>query len=198
MRRSRSSGHCLAITPIRGLLQGTCLKAMSTFCLKMVTSHWTVDRLKVFVAFTCIQVLESDSPSLAGDNKQLKLLLPSRKVEVFDEVPENLLEDKYYVPLSTDFSAIDALIKEAALQYTVTDNHPVKAAQVVAKLAALSPSKTMFLVFIVPESIAASFSKQRILTVNGTTPVKMPAIQQFVVGLPLGIDTSSNKKRRIE
>jgi hypothetical protein len=94
--------------------------------------------------------------------------------------------------LSTDFPAIDALTKDATLQYTVTDIHQVKGVQVIAKLAALFPSKMSVLVFIVPESIAASFSKQRcqrILSSKGTTLVKMPAIQQFVVGLSLGIDT---------
>ena len=33
----------------------------------------------------------------------------------------------YYVPLSRDFPAIDALTKKRALQYSVTDDHPIKA-----------------------------------------------------------------------
>jgi hypothetical protein len=35
----------------------------------------------------------------------------------------------YYVPLSRDFPAVDALTKERALQYSVTDNHPIKGIQ---------------------------------------------------------------------
>jgi hypothetical protein len=125
----------------------------------------------------------------------LELPLPLRDIEVFDMVPENLSEDKYYVPLSANFAAIDALTKDAALQYSITDTHPVnlKGVQVVAKLASLFPSDTLVLLFIVPESIAAGFSKQPILTSEAQT---MPAVRQFVVGLPLGIDTSSNKKRK--
>jgi len=141
-----------------------------------------------------LNLLLTDSPS--GDNNHLELSLRLRDVEVFDSMPENLSEDKYYVPLSANFAAIDGLTKDAALQYTITDVHPVKGVNVVEKLASLFPSNTLTLLFVVPESIADGFPKQPIVTTKGMTPKVMPAVRQFVVGLPLGIDTSFNKKRK--
>jgi hypothetical protein len=128
---------------------------------------------------------------------ELKLPLPGHDVEVFDMLPKNLLADKYYVPLSANYPAIHALTKDAALQYTVTDAHGVKGVQVVANLASLFPSKALVLIFVIPESISAGFPKQPILTSKGTTPERMPAIRQFVAGLPLGIDTSISKKCKL-
>jgi len=131
-----------------------------------------------------------------GDNKKLELNLPLGHFEVFDAIPETLSDDTYYVPLSTNFAAIDALTKKAALQYSVAPIHPIKGVRVVENVASLFPSCTLDFVFIVPMSIAAGFLKQQILTSKGAVPQNMPLVRQWVVGLPLGIDTSYDRKRK--
>lgn len=60
-----------------------------------------------------------------------------------------------------------------------------------------SSTMTLPLLFVVPESIANKFRKQQILTTTGQTPAMLPSVRQFVAGLPLGIDTSPIKKRRV-
>jgi hypothetical protein len=131
-----------------------------------------------------------------GDNKKLELNLPLDNFEVFDAIPETLSDDTYYVPLSTNFPVIDALTKKAALQYSVTPNHPMKGVRVLENLASLFSSHTLDFVFIVPMSVAAGFPKQKILTSKGAVPQSMPLVRQWVVGLPLGIDTSYDRKRK--
>jgi hypothetical protein len=133
----------------------------------------------------------------SGDNHIWELQLPQRQVEAFDLVPQALSGDKYYVPLATNFAAIDALTMDTGLQYCVTPIHPVKGVQVVKKLASLYPHKKLPLLFIVPESIAAEFKKQPILNADGQASKNPPCVLQSVAGLPLGIDTSPAKKRRI-
>ena len=140
---------------------------------------------------------KSWNPLLPSGNEPLTLSLPLHEVVVFDKVPEDLSEDKYYIPLSANFAAIDALVKDAALQHSVATDHPIKGVQTVREVASLFPSKTLNLVFIVPESIASGFREQPILTTKGTPPAQKPSIRQFVVGLPLGIDTSSHRKRKL-
>jgi hypothetical protein len=53
------------------------------------------------------------------------------------------------------------------------------------------------LLFVVPELIASDFPKQSILTTGGKAPAKLPTVNQFVVGLPLGIVAPPAKKHRI-
>ena len=122
-----------------------------------------------------------------------------RDIEVFDALPATL-EDKYYVPLSANFAGIDALIKDAALQYTISPTHPIKGVQNVRQLMSLFLPRSLDLVFIVPESIATDFCAQDILTTksHGIKQKNMP-VRQFVVGVPLqvGIDTSSNKNCKL-
>jgi hypothetical protein len=130
---------------------------------------------------------------LTGDDVEFQLELKQHNVVVFDSVPANLSDDNYYVPLSTNFPAVDAITKEIALQYTVSETHPIKSVRDAETLSRLYPGNTLPLLFVVPESIASEF---RILTTKGQTPAKLPSIRQFVAGLPLGIDTSPIKKRR--
>ena len=132
----------------------------------------------------------------SGDKHQFELPLHRREVMVFTSTPQSLL-DKYYVPLSANFPAVDALTKEAALQCCVTDKHPVKGVQTINALATLYPEGELILVFVVPESIVLQFKRQPIQTAAGKNPRKLPRVRQFVAGLPLGIDTSLLKKRRI-
>src|SRR5579859_6205846 len=122
--------------------------------------------------------------SQEGDNHTLQLNLPAREANVFDVLPQSLSADKYYVPLSTNFAAIDALTKDSALQYCVTNIHPVKGVEVVRKIASLYPSKQLILVFVVPESIALTFAKQPILTTKSEEPKNLPSVRQYVAGLP--------------
>jgi hypothetical protein len=149
--------------------------------------------LEGIYVFKSWNLLLTDSST--GDNRQLTLDLPLRDVEVFDVLPKHLLADKYYVPLSENFAAIDALTTNAALQYTITDNHPIKGSKVIKELGSLFPTKKLNILFVVPEPIATKFLKQRILTTKGKKPKNMPTVKQFVVGLPIGINTSANKKR---
>jgi hypothetical protein len=125
----------------------------------------------------------------------LLLKLNQREVKVFDSIPESLLDSHYYLPLVTNYPAIDALTKEAALQSTVTAIHPIKGVQVFQKLKSLFPNSQIPIVFIVPESIADEFHKQPTLTAAGQPSKTNSPFHQFVVGLPLGIDTSPLKKR---
>jgi hypothetical protein len=118
-------------------------------------------------------------------------------VVVFDSVPANLSDDNYYMPLSTSFPAVDAITKETALQYTVSETHSIRSVRDIETLSRLYVGNTLPLLFVVPESIAGTFRKQKILTTKGQIPVNLPSIRQFVAGLPLGIDTSTIKKRRI-
>jgi len=127
--------------------------------------------------------------SLLGDRDDFPLQLPPRNVRVFDQIPDRLSEG-YYVPLSPNFAAVDALTKDIALQYCITEVHPVKGVRAVEKLAQLYSGGELRLLFVVPESIAAEFKKQKILTSDGKEPAKLPPIHQFVAGLPLGIDAS--------
>jgi hypothetical protein len=123
----------------------------------------------------------------------LTLTLPRREVKVFDTVPAALSEDYYYVPLAANFPAIDSIIKDAALQHSVTTIHPIKGVVVVRALAELFPSQELILIFIVPESIAADFVEQPILTSKGDRPKTTPTVRQYVVGLPLGINPRKRK-----
>jgi hypothetical protein len=107
-------------------------------------------------------------------------------------VPQSLNLEDYYVPLRTNFAAANALIKETAVQYTVTQ---VKGVNIIQQLATLYGSE-LSLLFVVPESIASDFPKQSILTTGGKAPAKLPAVRQFVAGLPLGIVAPPTKKRR--
>lgn len=132
-----------------------------------------------------------------GDDAEFHLELKQHNVVVFSSVPANLSDNNYYVPLSTYFPAVDAITKETALQYTVSVTHPIKSIRDIETLSRLYAENTLPLVFVVPESIAGKFRKQQILTTKGQTPAKLPSIRQFVAGLPLGIDTSTLKKRRI-
>jgi hypothetical protein len=137
-------------------------------------------------------------PTPGDDDAEFHLELKQHNVAVFNSVPVNLSDDNYYVPLSTKFPAVDAITKKMALQYTVSQTHPIKGVRDIEALARLYAGDTLPLLFVVPESIADKFSKQQIRTTKGQIPAKMPSIQQFVAGLPLGIDTSTVKKRRIE
>lgn len=128
--------------------------------------------------------------SLLGDLKDFTLELPPREVRVFDQIPGTLSEGCYYVPLSANFPAVDALMDNIALQYCITEVHQVNGVQAVEKLAQLYSGGELRLLFVVPESIAAEFKKQKILTSAGKEPAKLPHIRQFVAGLPLGIDAS--------
>jgi hypothetical protein len=141
---------------------------------------------------TCICIVfESLSDSPSDDNEEFELQLPPRKVEVFNVVPQDLSEDKYYVPLAANFPAINALTHRAALQYTIAETHLVKGVQVLGKLAKLFPFETVILVFVVPQSIAGDFRKQQILAKDGKGPKqKFAEVRQFVAGIPLGIDMS--------
>jgi len=116
---------------------------------------------------------------------------------VFNSVPADLSDDNYYVPLSTYFPAVNAITKKTALQYTICETHSMKSVRDIETLSRLYAGNTLPLLFVVPESIAGNFRKQPILTTEGQTPAKLPSIRQFVAGLPLGIDTSTVKKRRI-
>jgi hypothetical protein len=131
-----------------------------------------------------------------GDNKKLELNLLLGNFEVFDAIAETLSDDTYYVPLSMNFAAINALTKKAALQYSVATIHPIKGVQVLENLASLLTPHTIDLVFIVLMSVAIGFPKQQILTSKGAVPQNMPLVQQGVVGLPLGINTSYDRKRK--
>jgi hypothetical protein len=110
-------------------------------------------------------------------------------------VPQSLNLEDYFVPLRTNFAAADALIKEMAVQYTVTNIHKVKGVTIIQQLATLYGSG-LPLLFVVPESIASDFPKQLILTASGKAPAKLPTVCQFVAGLPLGIVAPPAKKRR--
>jgi hypothetical protein len=134
---------------------------------------------------------------LPGDGSQFILQLQPRKVKIFDEVPKNLLNDTYYVPLSTNFAAVDALTKETSLQYTVSWDHPVKGPQVLNRLASLYTDKELILLFVVPELIASEFKKQPILTVAGQAPINPPRIRQYLASLSLGINTSLAQKLHV-
>jgi hypothetical protein len=115
-------------------------------------------------------------------------------------VPQELSSKTYYAPLSTNFAAVDALTKEAGLQYTVAEIHPIKSVKVIKQLATLYPGGVLPLVFVVPEPIAADFKKQKIVTTGGKPPVDPPFISQFVAGLSVGFDTSLeklDKKRKV-
>ena len=135
---------------------------------------------------------------LSGDDRQWELQLPPRQVEIFDSMPHPQSDDRYYVPLATNFPAIDALTTDTGLQCCVTPSHPIKDdGQVIHHLANLYPDRNLPLLFVVPESIAAEFKKQPILTAKGEVPVHLPRVLQSVTGLPLGIDTLPAKRRRI-
>jgi hypothetical protein len=110
-------------------------------------------------------------------------------------VPQSLNLEDYYVPLRTNFAAADALIKETAVQYTVTQIHKVEGVNIIQQLATLYGSE-LPLLFVVPESIDSDFPKQSILTTGGKAPTKLPAVRQFVAGLPLGIVAPPAKKHR--
>ena len=124
-----------------------------------------------------------------GDDSQLKLQLHPRELKTFDGVPKSLSNNTYYVPLSSNFAAVDALTKEMGIQYTVAEAHPIKGPQVLKQLAPLYPGKKLVFLFVVPESLAAGFEKQPILTVAGTLAKQLPLVRQYVAGLPLGIST---------
>jgi hypothetical protein len=124
-----------------------------------------------------------------GDDSQLELQLHPRDLETFDLVPKSLSNNTYYVPLSSNFAAVDALTKEMVIQYTVAEDHPIKGPRVLDQLARLYPRNELVFLFVVPESLIAEFKKQPILTVAGTSPVKPPLVRQYVAGLPLGIST---------
>jgi len=131
--------------------------------------------------------------SLDGE-EPYELTLHPRKCKVFDSVPQSLNLEDYFVPLRTNFPAADALIKETAVQYTVTNIHKVKGVTIIQQLATLYGSG-LPLLFVVPESIASDFPKQSILTATGKAPAKLPTVHQFVAGLPLGIVAPPAKKR---
>jgi hypothetical protein len=135
---------------------------------------------------------------LSADGSLSKLKLNPQKTKHFDSVPTTLSDDTYYIPSATNFSTIDALTKEIALQYCVTTIHPINGVETISKLAALYPRNELRLLFIVPESIVNQFEKQLVLTAKGKPPTNPPCIKQFVAGIPIGIDTSRGKKRRRE
>jgi hypothetical protein len=132
------------------------------------------------------------------DNSQFQLKFKPHQVETFGSVPQTLSNDTYYVPLATNFAVVDALTKQWGLQYTITTTHPIKGVEIIDQLAALYPNNTLNLLFIVPQSIASEFKKQPIVTTKGKTPKTSHRIKQFVAGIPLGIDTSVLKRRRVE
>lgn len=132
-----------------------------------------------------------------GD-ESFDLVLHRREVNVFTEIPRTLDCQHYYRPLSSNFSTCDALTSEAALQYTVTDVHPIKGVRNVQQIAKLYSDKTLPLVYIVPESIAGFFQKQKILTSKGDEPAStLPKVCQFVAGLRVGVDKSILGKRNL-
>jgi hypothetical protein len=128
--------------------------------------------------------------SFPGDGVEFTLKLKPRNVVVFDSVPAKLSDDNYYMPLSPAFPAVDAMTKQVALQYTVSGTRPIKSVQDIETISRLYPGNTLPLLFVVPESIPSQFHKQQILTTEGKIPAGLPSIQQFVAGLPFGIDTS--------
>ena len=95
----------------------------------------------------------------------------------------------YYVPLATNFLAINALTTDVGLRCCVTPIHPIKGVQAIRYIANLYPDCKLPLLFVVPESIAAKFKKQPILTDQGEVPMHLPRVLQSVAGLPLGIST---------
>jgi hypothetical protein len=155
--------------------------------------HSQLDRLAVCTPLTSLNLLLMGS---LAPRDSFDVLLPLRKVEVFDEVLQVLSGDTYYIPLSLNFPAVDALTKTMALQCCVIAIHPVKGVRLLQKVAALYARSLLPLVFIVPESIFAEFNEQKILTPEGADPVNPPLVHQLVLGIPLGIDTTSIKTRR--
>jgi hypothetical protein len=96
------------------------------------------------------------------DDTEIYLELKQHNVVVFTSVPPGLSDDNYYVPLSTKFPAVDAITKKMALQYTVSETHPIKGVQDIKTLAMLYAGDTLPLLFVVPESITDKFHKQQL------------------------------------
>ena len=61
-----------------------------------------------------------------GDDAKFHLELKQHNVVVFNSVPVDLSDNNYYVPLLTYFLAVNAITKNTALQYTVSETHPIK------------------------------------------------------------------------
>ena len=149
--------------------------------------------------FSACYVFETTTFPFPLDNEEdFELLLPSHKRVTFDAIPESLSAEGYHVPLASNFAAVDSLTKRAGIQATVSPEHPIKGPKTINSLAALYDNQVLPLVFVVPESIAATFEKQKVLTVDGKVPVNMPRILQYVAGLPVGVETSLVKKRRLD
>jgi hypothetical protein len=89
-------------------------------------------------------------------------------------------------------------MRRASIQATVSTEHSIKGPKTINSLAALYDNRVLPLVFVVPESNAATFEKQKVLTVGGKVPVNMPCISQYIAGLPVGVETSLVKKRRLD
>jgi hypothetical protein len=115
--------------------------------------------------------------SLAPHNS-FDVPLPSHKVKIFDEVPQVLLDDTYYIPLSPNFP-VDALTHNIALKCCITDVDEVKGIQLFEEVASWH---NLPLVFVVPESIFPKYKKQSIVTNEGDQPA-FPSIRQFVAGV---------------
>ena len=107
--------------------------------------------------------------------------------KVFDDAPQSLNPEDYYVPFRMNFAAADPLIEETAVQYTVTKIHQIKGVNFIRQLVTPYDGK-LPLLFVVPESIASDSCKQSILTTAAKASAKqLPTVCQFVAGLPLGI-----------
>ena len=128
--------------------------------------------------------------SLPGDNGCSQMTINPRNVDVFSSIPKSLSDYVYYVLLSRNFPAVDALTKDWALQYTITGDHPIKGVHTVNQLAKLYPDQKLPLLFIVPKSLADQFKKQPIHTAKGSASKSSSSVHQWVAGLPIDIDAS--------
>ena len=89
-----------------------------------------------------------------------------------------------------NFAVVDALVSDAGIQSTVTPDHPIKGPKMINTLRSLYANHELPIVFVVPDTIALTFEKQRILTVDGKTPTTSSRVAQYVAGLPVGVDPS--------
>ena len=64
--------------------------------------------------------------SEVGSGESPVVFAKRHNVDVFTTIPNSIDPFTYYQPLNRNFPALDAMITDGLLQFTVTTRHPIK------------------------------------------------------------------------
>ena len=129
--------------------------------------------------------------SEVGSRESTVVFAKRNNVDVFRTIPNSLDQFTYYQPLSPNFPALDAMITDGLLQFTVNPLHPIKGYEKLQSVIQLYDNvRPVKLFFFVPESVYPDFQKQQY-----DFKTVLP-LEQFVVKVVVGLSLATRGRKR--